>query len=130
HISNLTGDQPFSALAFGVSAHPMDIVPVGMASTPGWTALAENGDPSVLAEEWMDAGYHVVGTTAGGVDPGGELTVEFSAPKNGYVFWCAMLVSTNDGFTCGSAPLPKRYESTGQMTAVYDNGSEANTYAP
>jgi hypothetical protein len=128
-ITNLTSDQPFSGLAFGVHASAVDVVPEGTAATPGWSALAENGDPTVLAQEWMDAGIQVVGTTASPIMPGESMTIEFTGPKNGVIFWCAMLVNTNDGVTCGESHLPKKLESAVGMSGVYDNGSEANTYA-
>ncbi len=129
-VGNLTDDQLFSPVIFGVHPTPIDVVPEGMKSTPGWTALAENGDNSILAQEWMDAGVYMVGTLSTPLAPGEMTTIEFTGPKNGYVFWCAMLVSTNDGFTCGSSYLPKKLESTGGMSGAYDNGTEANTYDP
>ncbi len=128
-IANHTSDQLFSGAAFGVHPTAVDVVPEGTPSTPGLTNLAENGDPSMLAQEWMDAGIHVVGTTSAPIAPGESMTIEFTGPQNGYVFWCAMLVSTNDGFTCGESLLPKKLESTGGMSGAYDNGTEANTYA-
>ncbi|CAN5473449.1 hypothetical protein BH23CHL2_BH23CHL2_04200 [soil metagenome] len=129
YVGNMTDDQLFSPVVIGVHPTMIDVVPEGEASTPGWTALAENGDNSVLAQEWMDAGVATVITTTTPIDPGGVMKYEFTGPQNGYVFWCAMLVSTNDGFTCGTAHLPKKLQSSGGYTGAYDNGTEANTYA-
>ena len=129
YIGNMTGDQIFSPVVIGVNSSMVDVVPAGSDSTPGLTTLAENGDNSVLAQEWMDAGIDLVIATSAGIDPGGVMKYEFTGPKNGYVFWCAMLVSTNDGFTCGNTHLPKKLQTAGGVTGAYDNGSEANTYA-
>ena len=129
YVGNMTDDQLFSPLVIGVNPTMVDLVPEGMDSTPGWTTLAENGDNSVLAQEWTDAGVQLVMATSDVIAPGDVMKYEFTGPKNGYVFWCAMLVSTNDGFTCGSAHLPKKLQTSGGLTAAYDNGTEANTYA-
>jgi hypothetical protein len=125
----MTGDQTFSPVVIGIHPTMIDVVPEGADSTPGWTTLAENGDNSLLAQEWVDAGISTVIATTTPVEPGAVAKFEFSGPKNGYVFWCAMLVSTNDGFTCGDAHLPKKLETSGGPAGAYDNGSEANTYA-
>ena len=130
YIGNMTDDQPFSPLVYGVHPEHIDVVPAGEKSTPGWTALAENGDNSILAQEWMDAGVYMVGTLSGLVLPGEVVKIEFTGPKNGVVFWCSMLVNTNDGFTCGETYLPKKLQTTGGLSGVYDNGSEANTGDP
>ena len=130
YVGNLTGDQPFSPLVIGVHPHPVDFLPVGESATPGWTAMAESGDNSILAQEWLDAGIHMVGTLSAPLLPGEVVKIEFTGPKNGVLFWCGMLVNTNDGFTCGSTHLPKKLQTTGGLSGVYDNGSEANTNDP
>jgi hypothetical protein len=129
YVENMTGDQTLSPVVIGIHPTMIDVVPEGAESTPGWTTLAENGDNSLLAQEWIDAGISTVIATTTPVEPGAVAKFEFSGPKNGYVFWCAMLVSTNDGFTCGDAHLPKKLETSGGPAGAYDNGSEANTYA-
>lgn len=129
YVHNMTDEQVFSPVVIGVHPSMIDVVPAGSDSTPGLTNLAENGDNSILAQEWVDAGVHSVIATSMPVEPGATAKFEFTGPKNGYVFWCAMLVSTNDGFTCGSAHLPKKLETSGGPTGAYDNGSELNTYA-
>jgi hypothetical protein len=130
YVSNMTADQPFSPLVIGVHPNPLDFLPDGEMSTPGWTAMAENGDNSILAQEWLDAGVYMVGTLSAPLLPGEVAKFEFSGPKNGVLFWCGMLVNTNDGFTCGMTHLPKKLQTTGGLSGVYDNGTEANTNDP
>ena len=129
YVGNMTDDQIFSPVVIGVNPTMVDVVPAGADSTSGWTTLAENGDNTALAQEWVDAGIHLVIATTAIIEPGGVMKYEFTGPKNGYVFWCAMLVSTNDGFTCGGTHLPKKLQTSGGVSGAYDNGSEANTYA-
>lgn len=129
YVNNMTNEQAFSPVVIGVHSTMVDVVPAGSDSTPGLTALAENGDNSILAQEWVDAGIQSVIATSVPVEPGATAKFEFTGPKNGYILWCAMLVSTNDGFTCGWMHLPKKLETSGGATSAYDNGSEANTYA-
>lgn len=129
YIGNMTEDMLYSPPVIGVNSSMVNVVPDDGSTTPGLTNLAENGDNSVLAQEWMDAGIHLVMATSEPIGPGEVVKYEFTGPKNGYVFWCAMLVSTNDGFTCGDAHLPKKLQTSGGMSGAYDNGTEANTYA-
>ena len=83
----------------------------------------------MLAEELMNAGVQTVITLSELVLPGTSTTVEFDAPKNGYVSWCSMLGATNDGFTCATDALPKKLQTTGGDGYAYDAWGNRLRYA-
>lgn len=126
-IANHTSGQGFSPPVIAVNPEPVHPFMLGAAASAGVQNVAENGDNSVLAEEWMNAGVQTVIVLSELVLPGTSTTVEFEAPKNGYVSWCSMLGVTNDGFTCAMDALPKKLQTTGGDGYAYDAGTEVNT---
>lgn len=128
-IQNWTHAQAFAPPVIAVVEDPTHPFTIGEPASPGLQLLAETGDNSLLAEEWAAAGAFDVIALSDPVAPGSEVTVYFDAPKQGYVVWCAMLVWTNDGFTCGGDMLAKELQTTGGVTYAYDAGTEVNTEA-
>lgn len=126
-IENHTAGQGFSPPVIAVNSEPVHPFTLGGPASAGIQNVAENGDNSVLAEEWMDAGIQTVIALTELIPPGTSTTIEFEAPKNGYVSWCSMLGVTNDGFTCAMDALPKKLQTTGGDGYAYDAGTEVNT---
>jgi hypothetical protein len=133
-ITNLTYDQIISPPVVVAHDDRFRLFQPGHPATSELTALAEDGmtGPLVGLLE-VSTGVLDYAVAAGGIPPGGSVTVELHARGRQRMFSLAgMLVSTNDAFVgLDGYVLPVRFAAPFGGSSVdapaYDAGSEANT---
>ncbi|MGB7249282.1 MAG: spondin domain-containing protein [Phormidesmis sp.] len=136
---------------FGFHDGNFDLYDRGQSVTPGLERLAEDGDVSVLSEEFDTAGDGsvqgaVAGTaeTPGPIDPGesASFTVDLdaSAASSRYFSYASMVIPSNDFFVANGNPLAHRiFDDAGNFIGadfvvsgaqVLDAGTEVNDELP
>jgi len=127
-VRNLTYLQVLSPVLAATHSNDVALFQAGHPASPGLTAVAEGGNPTLLQSE-LDGLSAVTGTsTSGGpVPPASEVsfTVDGSA---GYISVVSMLVNTNDALmVVNTADLPTEPGETVKLYArSYDAGTETN----
>ena len=133
-ITNLTYDQIISPPVVVVHDDRFSLFHPGQPAGSELVALAEDGMTGPLAGLLaVSTGVGDYAVAAGGIPPGGSITVEVSVRGRAKLFSVAgMLVSSNDAFIgLNGYALPfGLFNSSGSMgvnAPAYDAGSEANT---
>ena len=118
-IENLAPEQGNFLTPVWVGFHngDFDILDPAVAASAGLERLAEDGDPSVLAQEFFDSGAGVVEGTCLGpgtppvLDPGDVLThdlvIDTDADSSRYFSYASMVIPSNDAFIAN--PFSKRH---------------------
>lgn len=127
-ITNITKGQIFAPVV--VASHDSDfrLFELGAPAAPGLAFLAEEGDPTMLADSlMMEPDVQDVRTGSGPLMPGASTTITVLVDGNHpYLSLAGMLVSTNDGFV-GLRDVMVPEDSTTVFARAYDAGSEANS---
>ena len=133
-ISNLTNNQPLSAVA--VVTHDDGFTPwsIGAAASSALEVLAEDGDNSDFIGDNLD-GEDANGVSGAGViPPGGSETISITIDDSDQDFMTlvSMFVNTNDAFVgLGAVDISglEEGDSIALRAPVYDAGTEANSEA-
>ena len=129
-ITNLTYDQIISPPVVVVHDGRFSLFQPGHASSDELAALAEDGMTGPLAGLLaVSSGVSDYAVAAGGIPPGGSITVEVGGRGFARMLSLAgMLVSTNDAFAgLDGLSLSSRTGALVVEVPAWDAGSEANT---
>lgn len=137
-----TGGTFTTPFYFGFHDENFDLFDVGAAATPGFEALAEDGNFALLAEERLAASPDSQGlVVAGEAGPIAAQeftsnTIEVDGSVNGQVSFAAMILPSNDAFV-GTSTALTLFDEMGDFLGartvefggenVYDAGTEVNT---
>lgn len=127
-IENLTTGQPLSPGNIVTHSADASLWTVGEASSAGLQAIAENGDPAVMAGELsgVDAVHRVV-TLGAPILPGASATAYIDGTPGDLLSIAVMLICTNDGFTGVNALTLPASGSESVESMAYDGGTEENS---
>ena len=127
-VTNVTKSQIFAPTLIASHDSSTTLFELGASASPGLAHLAEEGDPSMLANELaMNPGVRYVGISSGVLMPGQSMTTTVLMDTDHTYFSVAgMLVSTNDGFFALRDVVAPELSTT-RMARVYDAGSEYNS---
>ena len=125
-ITNATANQVITPALLITHRKKFKLFSVGSPASNGLAYQAENGDPSLVYGEVVDAhGVKDVKTGTGVVLPGHSESIDITASRNSRLTFTAMLASTNDAFAALNAvKLPGNKKT--YFAYAYDAGSEMN----
>ena len=119
----------------------------GSPASAGLERIAEDGNPSALAEEFAGSGTGSLGSVLDGIGPiapGASVskivTVDANSPMSRFLSYASMIIPSNDAFVANEDPQAHRiFDDSGQFvgaefeilgSAVSDAGSEVNDELP
>ena len=125
-ITNATAHQVITPALLITHRKNFKLFSVGSPASHGLAHQAENGDPSLVYGEVVNAhGVKDVKTGTDVVLPGHSESIDIMASKNSRLTFTAMLASTNDAFAAlNSVKLPENNKT--YFAYAYDAGSEMN----
>jgi len=125
-ITNATANQVITPALVITHNKNFKLFSVGSPASNGLAHQAENGDPSLVYGEVVNAhGVKDVKTGSGVVLPGHSESIDIMASKKSLLTFTAMLASSNDAFAALNAvKLPGNKKT--YFAYAYDAGSEMN----
>lgn len=117
----------------------------GETASPGLEAIAEDGNPAPLSQEFLDSGYGTVDGVVGGlIAPGSTVSESFTLDPNAgdsrYLNYAAMILPSNDTFIANEdGRAIAVFDESGIFVganfvvpgaAAYDAGTEVNDELP
>lgn len=125
-ITNATANQVITPALLITHRKNFKLFSVGLPASNGLAYQAENGDPSLVYGEVVNAhGVNDVKTGSGVVLPGHSESIDIMASKKSRLTFTAMLASTNDAFAALNAVKLPGYKKT-YYAYAHDAGSEMN----
>ncbi|MDA7632667.1 spondin domain-containing protein [bacterium] len=147
-IENLAPEQGtfLTPLWIGVHDGSFDSYDGGSPSSPGIERIAEDGNPSVLSEEFQASGgrLEAVLNEIGPIGPGQAVSTRLwldpNAPAHGFLSYVAMVIPSNDAYVANGNPTAHAlFDENGQVinqeilimgSDVNDAGTEINDELP
>jgi hypothetical protein len=127
-VTNITPGQPIAPFMVATHKAGMSFFEAGAAPAPELADLAEAGNGVPMAEKLRGTyGVSAAEVAAGGIGPGGSMTVKIMGNPGDHLSLGAMLGNTNDAFAgLEDVGLPKGRRVITYMAPAYDAGTETN----